>query len=237
MNRCTLVLGLALSLLAGPAMAWGQEELALLAVPEEEQEQGSRWGFSASVLIDKFDTGPLSGIIESALNADVDIIGRSFDLGVTRGRPGSSYFRITYFELSTDDGSSALDFDNNTFYETQGVKIKGARFQGVLRFGKQSWRVAPALSVHLGAGRVSGTIFETRTLCCDFNPETNEIFEVREMFVTDAAESIGSSWLPTFGIGLGVTTQIQERISLTAMLIGIELAGFYTGSIQAVVWF
>ena len=57
------------------------------------------------------------------------------------------------------------------------------------------------------------------------------------MFVTDAAESIGSSWLPTFGIGLGVTTQIQERISLTAMLIGIELAGFYTGSIQAVVWF
>lgn len=188
--------------------------------PESGAER-SQWAPTASFLLGEFDTGPLvAELVEETFDFDdFEFTGRSWDIGVARGRPGHSYFRICYTEVRVQEGSFAVEGDLLT--TTRDVRVRGAKIERVWYVGRASWPVAPMVSLHGGVGKVSGEVVETIS---------------GDAQVKDASEILDTEWWPIFGAGIGLTGRINDYVTITGSVAGIEFPGVYYGAVQVIVW-
>ncbi|MFH0890471.1 MAG: hypothetical protein V1856_00375 [Candidatus Liptonbacteria bacterium] len=220
--------------------------LVLCAVPGFAQDQSdpgkavrkerSQWALSASFLLGRFDTNLTNSMLKFMTGFETDLRGRSWDIGAARGRPDNSYFRISYAEVRLANGSSVFDsWETNII---RGVRFRGVKAERVIRLGRSRWPVAPMISVHGGAGKISGRIEQSRKsasfICADGRCWTDENIKTTER---PAKELLGGwEWLPIAGFALGATTTIKERYAVTVFVWGMEFPGTFAGGVQFVYW-
>lgn len=186
----------------------------------EKEEPKNQWAPTVNFLVGRFNTDQTSNFLGELFGSDLDLRGRSWDIGAARGRPSNSYTRITYSQVLLDDGSSVSDGDGS--YVASGVKWKGFKIEKVSRLGPVRWPVAPMLSVHGGLGKISGTVTRTsRTRVTQASPK--ELFD-------------GLEWLPIAGLGVGATATILDYATVTVSFYGMEFPGTYKGSLQITYW-
>lgn len=200
-----------------------------------QAQDDSQWAPSASFMVGKFDTGQLSSLSAELTGYELDLTGRSWDIGAARGRAGHSYLRITFAQLRIDNGSEA--FDSDTRYVTNSMSIKGLRIERLFRFGPARWIAAPVLTVAGGIGKISGSVtkYGTRSV---FNPQTRR-FDLVPLppEQKDASEIFdGRTWLPMFGLGVGATASPTPHLTITVGVYGLEFPGTYKGLLQVVYW-
>ena len=197
--------------------------LSLSPLKGEENKSQSQWAPSAGIMLTEFRAGPLDSVIENATGYQPDVRGRSWDVGIARGRPGHSYFRIGYAEINF--GSESLFLKGNARYFLDDVKVRGVRVERVFRLGPSRWPVAPMLSLHGGVGQLSG---EVRKIILTAPNQAVQRGNVKDLLDT--------RWFPIAGAGVGFSADIASRLTLTVSVGGIELPGYYFGRIQLVFW-
>ena len=134
------------------AMVVGLAALCAASPVAAQSKEDSQWAPTAGGTLGKLDSGPLSTFMEK-IGLELDMTGRTFDVGAARGRPGHSMIRITFTQIRIKDGSSA----NDGFYRfvTDNVAIRGLKVERQFRFGPTKWPVAPMLTVHGGGATAS----------------------------------------------------------------------------------
>ncbi|OGE87982.1 MAG: hypothetical protein A3J07_02160 [Candidatus Doudnabacteria bacterium RIFCSPLOWO2_02_FULL_49_13] len=210
------------------AMVVGLAALCAASPVAAQSKEDSQWAPTAGGTLGKLDSGPLSTFMEK-IGLELDMTGRTFDVGAARGRPGHSMIRITFTQIRIKDGSSA----NDGFYRfvTDNVAIRGLKVERQFRFGPTKWPVAPMLTVHGGVGKVSGSVAKFQpapgTRRYDGPPISSE--SVVEIFE-------GHSWLPIFGLGVGATASPSRHLTVTVAAYGLDTLGAYKGLVQVVYW-
>lgn len=210
------------------------------AVPSAAQENKpkSQWAPTVNLGIGRFNTDRTGSVLGDIFGFnEVDIRGRSWDIGATRGQPGHSRIRLAYTELRFEDGSSVSNppFEANI---TRGTKIKGFKAEKVWRFGPSRWPVAPILSLHGGIGKISGNIDRTfKDPYCDDLRKFGYICRP-DLVTKESAKEVfgGLEWLPVGGLGFGATADIGDYLTVDIKVYGLEFPGTYAGSVQLTYW-
>lgn len=206
-----------------------------------QQKDDSQWALSMGFMIGELDsTSPdfMNTAMEELTGYEnVSLKGRSWDVCAARGRSGHSYLRVCYAQIAIKDGSTLSDVYEDVL--TSGISMKGFRVERLWRLGPSSWRVAPAISLNGGLGKISGEMHVT-----EYNIKYSSAGMIRGdvRSQNDRPASVylklfGDDWTVIGGIDVGLTADINSHLTLTAKVYGLELpVGSYKGFLQVTYW-
>lgn len=202
--------------------------------------ENSQWGPSAGMMLGTFNSNELTSVknlVKTLTDYDSSFTGRSWDLCAARGRSGASYVRLCYTQLKLEDGGGL--FDELGEGVTRGVLIKGFKADRMWRLGPASWPVAPALTLHGGLGKVSGTVFFNEFMLT-FDPRTGrsqrQLVSSSERPAGEFLGFVGNDWTVIGGASVGATATLGSHATVSVGVYGLEFPGIYKGQVQFVYW-
>ncbi len=201
--------------------------------PADEKKSVGNWGLTASAMLGRFDSRPISGFASQISGREIcDIRGRTFDVGIARRNEGPSFWRFTLASKSIDDGSyTQYDCPRcettvvTTAYDAQ---VWGGKIERVQAFGPKRWKVHPAIMAHVGVGKISGEADQIT-----YHLPSGQQLSHR---VVGADQLIGSSAFPIAGGGIGITSDISSNLTLSATFAGFEYPGVFYGGVYVTFW-
>lgn len=192
------------------------------------------WGFTGGGTLGAFSSEPIRGIVNNIADRSIcSVKGRALNVGLAWGGPGKSLWRVTLAGMVVKDNSFTRYQCKNCGQElevtiaSQGMTVLGGQLERVQRLGPRDWKVQPMVSIHAGAGRVSGQA-DRYIGPVGGVPTTLEHVGADQLF--------GSRFLVLAGGGIGFMGDLGKQVTYTVTLAGIQYPGVYYGGVQLTYW-
>jgi hypothetical protein len=190
--------------------------MALLGAAPAEAQPDSRWAITGTFVPQWAVPGKAGDFID----AEVDVSGREFRVGIGRGRTESGDWAISFVQKTVKDGSQIREIDDDPFcsngqcYDTSGsfalngVKATGVEIHKMWHIATIKDRIQIGMDFAAGVAHLSGETIETEA---DLRFANNGAVSVVSTTTTKPVEL---EWAPLARIELAVTGIVSKALKV-----------------------